>query len=447
MLSKPIHLSETVASEITCVGVKSADLHLQFATEKKTMVSTNEKVRNYIPDDISLSILSKLPLKSLKRFECVRKSWSLLIDNSHFMNMFRNNFLSNLRCSYYDGSSILLQIDKPNFKDDFYSLSGERFENKVKLDFSNPYENQFNFKIFGVGSVNGILCLHEYDALGEIILLNPATQAFKVLPPSQVESVELSIPDDAKDFVDFYIVSNLHGFGYDRVINDYKIIRYVRFDIESSVEGYEDLEEIIYSNSLGQISLEPLWEIYSLTSNSWRKLDVDMPFSKCNEGTQVYMDGICHWLCEKDEEDNPAGPCLVSFYLNNEVFLITPIPSNSYDCFEVEASWTNLARLNECVALISYHEPKTTFHISILGEIGKKESWTNLFTIGPFSCVECPIGVGAKGELFFQRKDEELAWFDLNTQMIEELGYKAGYCRTRIIIYKENILANGGIGN
>ncbi|RHN51878.1 putative F-box domain-containing protein [Medicago truncatula] len=201
MLSKPIHLSETAVSGITCVGVKSADLHLQFATEKKTMVSTNEKVRNYIPDDISLSILSKLPLKSLKRFECVRKSWSLLIDNSHFMNMFRNNFLSNLRCcSYYDGSSILLQKDKINFKDDFYSLSGETFENKVKLDFSNPYANQFNFQIFGVGSVNGILCLHEYDAFGEMILLNLATQAFKVLPPSLVEPVELSIPDDARDF-------------------------------------------------------------------------------------------------------------------------------------------------------------------------------------------------------------------------------------------------------
>ncbi|XP_039682980.1 uncharacterized protein [Medicago truncatula] len=159
------------------------------------------------------------------------------------------------------------------------------------------------------------------------------------------------------------------------------------------------------------------------------------------------MDGICHWLCEKDEEDNPAEPCLVSFYLSNEVFLITPIPSNLDDCFDVEASWINLAWLNECIALISYHVPRTTFHISILGEIGKNESWTNHFTIGPLSCVEFPIGVGKKGELFFQRKDEELAWFDLHTQMIEELGYKAGDCRTRIIIYKENILENGGIGN
>jgi hypothetical protein len=40
------------------------------------------------------------------------------------------------------------------------------------------------------------------------------------------------------------------------------------------------------------------------------------------------------------------------------------------------------------------------------------------------SYVECLIGVGMKGEIFFHRKDKELAWLDLSTQVIEELGYK-----------------------
>lgn len=48
---------------------------------------TNEKVRNHIHDDIAFSILSKLPLKSLKRFEYVRKSWSQLLENPQFMSM------------------------------------------------------------------------------------------------------------------------------------------------------------------------------------------------------------------------------------------------------------------------------------------------------------------------------------------------------------------------
>jgi len=42
--------------------------------------------------------------------------------------------------------------------------------------------------------------------------------------------------------------------------------------------------------------------------------------------TQVYLDGVCHWLCKEHEEDSPDGPCLVSFYLSNDVFFVTIIP-------------------------------------------------------------------------------------------------------------------------
>jgi molecular chaperone HtpG len=427
-----------------CTG-EFADHRSRFAMDKKTVFATKGKVRNYILDDIALSILSKLPLKSLKRFGCVRKSWYLLFENTHFMNMFRNNFLSNLHSgSYYDGASILLQLNEPYYEDVFYSLSGEMFENKVKLEFSNPFANLYNFCIFGFGSINGILCLYEYDHSGKIILLMPETQAIKILPSYNIDSIKWFIPNDAKDFVDVRIVSDVHGFGYDHVINDIKVIRYVRFSIVPSLVYPGYVEEIMSLYWSGEISLGPIWEIYSLRNNLWRKLDVSMPSSSdYTEGTQVYLGGVCHWLSEKDEEENPNGPCLVSFYLSNEVFLVTPIPSDLDDCFEVEALWINLAVINDFIALISYHEQTTTFHISILGGLGMKESWTKLFIVGPLSCIKRPIGVGTKGEIFFQRKDEELVWFDLSTQMIEELGYKASHS-TRIIIYKGNILPIGG---
>jgi molecular chaperone HtpG len=62
---------------------------------------------NHITDDIILSILSKLPLKSFKRFECVCKSWSLLFDDPYFITMYRNNFLLK-DCSYYDDTCLLV---------------------------------------------------------------------------------------------------------------------------------------------------------------------------------------------------------------------------------------------------------------------------------------------------------------------------------------------------
>ncbi|RHN52539.1 putative F-box domain-containing protein [Medicago truncatula] len=407
--------------------------------EKKKSVANESVSTVYIPHDIHFSILSKLPLKSFKRFESVRKSWSLLYENSLFMNMFHNSLLSN---SYYEGASLLLRVfvfDLRRYV--LYSLSGENFENKVKLDAPDSFLNHIRLRIFGFGSINGTFCLHHYDNKGQISLWNPTTQSIKLLPPSEVESVGSSIPDFAQGFVTLSVMSCIHGFSYDHVINDYKVIRYVRIIVLASFEYPGDVEDVM--DLLADISLAP-WEIYSSKSNSWRELDVDMPYSlDCNAGTQVYMDGVCHWLCEKHEE-NPIGPCLVSFYLSNEVFVTTPIPSDVDDCFDVKENWINLAVLNVSIALMSYHEGTTTFHISILGEFGIKESWTKIFIVGPLSGVERPIGVGTKGEIFFLRKDEELVWLDLSTQRIAGLGYKGVGHTSRIIIYKDNILPIGG---
>jgi hypothetical protein len=104
--------------------------------------------------------------------------------------------------------------------------------------------------------------------------------------------------------------------------------------------------------------------------------------------------------------------------------------------------------LNESIVLISYHEKMTTFHVSLLGEPGVTESWSKLFILGPLSCICYPIGVGTKGEIFFIRKDDDLAWFNLSTQMVKEIGYKypTKLHRSRMIIYKESILPIGAIG-
>jgi hypothetical protein len=151
------------------------------------------------------------------------------------------------------------------------------------------------------------------------------------------------------------------------------------------------------------------------------------------------MDGVCHWL-HFDGGNNYVGACLVSFNLINEVIINTPIPSF------LGVVWTGWVGLNSSVALISYHKDTTTFHISVLGELGVKESWIKLFIIGPLPCVEMPIGVGKKGELFFRKKDYELAWYDLNTKTVEELnGFKENNRKGRIVIYNKSFLSIGAV--
>jgi len=226
--------------------------------EQKSVAATDEKVSNtYIPDDIAFSILSKLPLKSFKRFECVRKSWSLLSENHHFMNIFRKDLVSNShRCSYDKGSSLLLFVIEHHKRALYYHF-GERFENKIKLDFSNPFQTYNYFRI--QGSINGTLCFHqdEYDSYGRTILCNPTTQTIKLLPTSEDE---LSITnEDKENFVDVDIISRFHGFGYDHVTNDYNVIRYVKVLIEQEplCDYPDDFEETL-SYQFGDIILGPL---------------------------------------------------------------------------------------------------------------------------------------------------------------------------------------------
>jgi hypothetical protein len=51
------------------------------------------------------------------------------------------------------------------------------------------------------------------------------------------------------------------------------------------------------------------------------------------EGTEVYMDGVCQWLYEQYKKHRPVEQCLVSFYLSNEVSFTTPIPQEVDDTF------------------------------------------------------------------------------------------------------------------
>ena len=243
-----------------------------------------------------------MPLKSLHRFKCVHKSWSILFENSYFMNMYRKYFISDN--SYYDDAYLLLKqtiLDNENHSL-LYLLYGERFDNKVKLDWPPSFrEDDRDINIVGSG-INGILCLYVEGFSSKVVLWNLAIEEFKVIPSGPV----LFVPPYVK------VMNQIHGFGYYYIRDDYKVIRYVDFH-----------------TNMSKVSYDPSWEIYSLKSNFWRKLDLDMTtFYYCLAGVleQVYMDGMCHWLGR--DETNIDNVYLVSFDLSNEVFFLTSILFN-----------------------------------------------------------------------------------------------------------------------
>jgi len=101
--------------------------------------------------------------------------------------------------------------------------------------------------------------------------------------------------------------------------------------------------------------------------------------------------------------------------------------------------------LKESIAMIEYEDDPFYFFISILGEIGVAESWTRLFKIGPLYGVEEPIVVGKNADIVYMKKDEEVARFDLNTEVIEDIGVRGRHKCCQMVIYNESLLPIGGM--
>jgi molecular chaperone HtpG len=314
--------------------------------------TTNEKKKkmeevsngNYVHDDIVISILSKLPIKSMKRFSCVRKSWSLLLENPSFINMFVSDACIILNQSPYSNG----------FK--FYFLSDYKFQKKLKkFSCQPPLINpllDFDFiQILGSDcAVNDTVCIYGVkNHVRKAILWNPATNKVKVIPPSLVE---LLPPEAISD-------CQIYGFGYDHARDDYKLIQHV--DVAEGGESF--------------------WEIYSLKTDSWRKLDFDMPaHPEIYARSDVYSNGVCHWLEIADDNDN-FDIVVVSFHLSNEMCIVTPFPSLEDMNFTFNNVYLDV--LNGSVALMINHD--RSLHISVLGELGVKESWVRLVDTGPLT--------------------------------------------------------------
>lgn len=160
------------------------------------MGATSEKLRNHIPYDLTFFILSKLPSKSLKKFGCVHKLWTLVFQNLYFMSMFHNNFISNNH-SYCDVLSLLRRPTMSSilsgFNSSLFSLSGERF--KIAL---SKQTGQIHFKRMTLlFLLRGLLVLLEFfvdlfQVPNKIVLWNLTTGDFKVIPPTQLNLYHLT---------------------------------------------------------------------------------------------------------------------------------------------------------------------------------------------------------------------------------------------------------------
>ncbi|GAA0149367.1 hypothetical protein LIER_08561 [Lithospermum erythrorhizon] len=151
-----------------------------------------------IPNDVVTDILSRLPVKPLLRFRCVRKSWRDLVDSRKFIKL----HLNKTRESNFH-RKLILQDTSGLYSADFNKIVA----NNVVVPFVNATR---------ICCCNGLLCMKSCMKLPSLGLDRTPIARF---PVAEVDLIS--------------------GFGYDVDADDYKLM--VLLKIENQ------LGELLYS--------------------------------------------------------------------------------------------------------------------------------------------------------------------------------------------------------
>jgi F-box interacting protein len=364
-----------------------------------------------LPEDLVAQILVWLPVVSLLRCKCVSKSWYALITHQSFV---RKHLLHNKNSN---NTLLLLNMFNITTVDFFFStLSYETFQ----LSLTQPahpwgFGNIKKGDIRVVGSCNGLVCVH---ALFEVVIWNPATRETKVVPESNLPR---RLPAGYK-----IIIDNIQ-FGFDAKTNDYKIINLLTpFDVDFAAKSFRN-GGIIQS------------EVYSLSADSWRK--GDSPLCCTGElnirGLNTYINGMASWSASVGWEG------VLSFDMSNEVFLKTPVPDEV-----LNDSSRHFFLLNESIAMavsILLDDGMRLFYIWLLLEVGVKDSWTRLFSIGPFpDYIDRPLGFWKSGIMFFENLDGQMVLYDPSTKEMTNLPIDGETFVLQLVTYAETLVSVNG---
>ncbi|KAG8385827.1 hypothetical protein BUALT_Bualt03G0085700 [Buddleja alternifolia] len=321
-----------------------------------------------IPPEIIKEILSRLPAKSLLRFRCVSKPWRSMIDAKDFIKL-------HLRHSYETNSNRTLLVDSTQL----FFIDLNSFE---RLDIGDI---QFEPQVIASSCDGLVLIEFEFDNL---VLWNPATRKSNQLP---YPPLDCRITNGSKN------VREQSALGYDSKHDDYKIVRVVQASTMVD-DGF------LYSET----------EIYSLRSNTWKKVEC-FPYmlSNCKSAYRwgVYLNDALHTVVN----DSQRSEVIMAFNIAEEEHHEVPKPGVNCVLDSVEV-------MGGCLTAIVPGKTNSS-EIWVMKEYGVKESWAKLLSFEPLPCYSrlklnlCPLAYSKRGdEILLNYGRMCLIWYNLRTK-------------------------------
>jgi len=346
--------------------------------QKKNAEFAQQK-RTTLPQELIIEILSLLPVKPLVRFLYVSKSWfALIINDSHFIKLHLNRSIERT----------LIFVDyEPRYFHLVNFSKYDRFGEAVKI--KHPLHHLKSTEI--VDSCNGLVCIRNYDdEFDEFVIWNPLIRKYKKLPSTPTEQTS----------------SDYLAFGYDRVNDDFKVLRLAKFYKRARLERVRDGRRV-YS-----------LDVYSLREHSWRMVEEEWPIEEpySLSAPAIFSNCAFHWVVTPQTTDLKKH---VAFDLSTEKFQVNVFPFNSFikGCVHLMdlGGWLCAVFLDIC-------------EVWVMKEYGVASSWTLLYWVQPAFSNLPPLVFSHDGEEVLTAElvepdGMELYWYDIKrkTRKIVEI--------------------------
>ncbi|XP_071725172.1 F-box protein At3g07870-like [Rutidosis leptorrhynchoides] len=314
-----------------------------------------------LPEELLLNIFYKLDIKAIGSCVCVKKSWLSLIKNPSFVSSYTFDDKKSSEYLIFRQGNRDLQC----FVDKDHSLHLHKV-------LTSPFElKKINIPRYTVSCCNGVICIANTYVDGTI-LWNPTIQKFFTLPK----------PNLTHDYNnEVYEYELVFGFGFDSILNDYKVVRIII-----------DAEESAYRA-----------EIFSLNNNSWKSIPSHSEIVSggyriiCNNALPSF-NGALHWIGE--HIDNWEDLVILCFNVNKEVFHEIKLPNNLHIHTPELLVFEQYSIISLFCFTLDHADEDFSFEVWAMKEYGNMESWTRMW--------KCHLPEFGSGDVFGVRDNGEL---------------------------------------
>ncbi|XP_028779076.1 F-box/kelch-repeat protein At3g23880-like [Neltuma alba] len=358
---------------------------------------------DYLPPEVWVDILRRLPLKSIGTCMSVCKSWKSFIADPYFLSQ-----RSTLQVNQTNGSLLIglypLIIEnysgemKHYFVQDCYlvrsdSHQGTKYHSyHQKLLLSDTY---YDLRLIGV--CNGLVCFVQppYHKNTSMLIWNPSLRRYIDFPTSAPSIVTYPGPRPL----------SLFGFGYDSKNNDFKVVRVFCLWVK---------EEAI-----------PQVEVYSLASASWKKVSSKVPPFLVVEKTSqtMFLNDAIHWLV-RIRKGNDVYYTILSFDVVKETLSELML---GHCLKETLADINILPGLVDLLAISTFYlgtSHQTFFSVWVMKKYGVVESWTEMFRFPScdYGNISTVLALKSNDQIMLRRVKGDIILLDLKNNLVEDNG-------------------------